>query len=555
MLAGVAIWVNVTGDRFQVAAWRDDLWATLAYVANWRFVISGQSYFDLYAEASPVRHAWSLAIEEQFYFVWPVIVVVAFRLVKGRRMPLAVVAAAAAAASAWWMSVLHDPADPSRAYYGTDTRAGQLLIGAILGLWLAGRADRPGPQRAQWVTYPAVAGVFACFWMLEDTSEVLYRFGFSVFSLMVAALIAAVVVAPRTAVARALSWAPLRGIGAVSYGIYLWHWPVQIAISPQRFDLAPWAITAWRAGITIVFTLVSYWLVETPVRHRRAWGALPGWRAAVATAVAVAVAGSAIAVSARRDTDRPDFLVIDAGQILETPEVTPLSDGSAGGPGTVVLTGDSAAGSFQNAAADEARRRGIGFAAAARPGCGLIGGLALRSDDVPWAWSSACTDGLGQVFEYILEREPTTIVWFSSWDAARREVDGVVYEQLTPQFAQMVYREIGKSVTTLTRDGAKVVLVSIPGRAIPNDEKLPAKDLDERALRQLNAVLDVYALMHPDTTLFFDLAAIMCPGGTPCPRVVEGVVPRPRDGTHFDRAEGSAWVARTIFDWLEENRG
>lgn len=551
MLAVVAIWVNVSGDEFQVASWRDDLWATLGYVANWRFVVSGQSYFDLYSDASPVRHAWSLAIEEQFYFLWPVIVFVAFRLGRGRRLPLGLLAAAGIIASGVLMWALHDPGDPSRAYYGTDTRAGQLLIGAVLGLVLAGRTEGR-THRIGWFAAPALGVVLASMWILQDTSEVLYRGGFSVFSVVVAALIAAVVVSPGAPVAQMLSWRPLRAVGAVSYGLYLWHWPVQIAVSPQRFDLQPWAITAIRAAVTVAFTVASYWLIETPVRRRRSWGALPGWRAVVATVVAVALAGAAIGASARRSTERPDFLAVDDGAVIETPVVTAPPGGAGADLGTVILVGDSIAASFQDAAALEAGRRGMGFGAATRPGCSLIGGLTLRSDGVPYPWSQPCLDQREAfIDDKILAANPTTIVWFSSWESASRLVDGVVHEPGKLRFDWMLYREIDKTVERLTRNGAKVVLVTVPGRAVPNEIDSENPRVDALMIRQ-NAVYHAYAYDHPDKAMVMALDEIMCPDGAPCPQVVDGIIPRPRDGGHFE-GDGPDWMSRILFDWLEAN--
>jgi hypothetical protein len=273
----------------------------------------------------------------------------------------------------------------------------------------------------------------------------------------------------------------------------------------------------------------------------------------VATAVAVAVAGSAIAASARRDTDRPDFLAVDDGQVIETPVVTAAPNSTGADLGTVILTGDSIAASFQDAAMREAGRRGIGFASATRPGCGLIGGLPLRDDGIPFAWSSACEEGLPVLFdELILSRAPTTVVWLSSWESSRRLVDAVTYVPGTLRFDWMVYRLIDDSVAHLTRDGAKVVFVTVGGRAIPNEDDYVGGEID-RLIGRLNMVLRTYAYDHPDTTMVMDLADILCPAGSPCPATVDDVVPRPRDGTHFE-GDGPEWMAATLFDWLENLR-
>jgi len=132
----MVILIDMGGDPLALGQARGDLLSTLFYVANWHFITSGQSYFTQFLAVSPDRHTWSLAIEEQFYLFWPI--VVALVLARFRERTLAIVAASVAVASALWMVVIFDPSDPSRAYYGTDSRIFQILIGALLAIALAG---------------------------------------------------------------------------------------------------------------------------------------------------------------------------------------------------------------------------------------------------------------------------------------------------------------------------------------------------------------------------------------------------------------------------------
>ena len=158
VLGAVTVWAALVLRPDQLGSLRGDGLATLFYGANWRFVASGQSYFDVFSAASPLRHAWSLAIEEQFYLVWPLIAFACLRLARGRTRLLGAFCIAGAAGSIVLMASLYDPADPSRAYYGTDTRAHALLIGALLAVVLHRRrraagagdtevASRPGRAR------------------------------------------------------------------------------------------------------------------------------------------------------------------------------------------------------------------------------------------------------------------------------------------------------------------------------------------------------------------------------------------------------------------------
>jgi peptidoglycan/LPS O-acetylase OafA/YrhL len=135
------------------------LW-TLGYLANWRFIADGTTYTDVVAGQSPLRHTWSLAIEEQFYVVFPVLLLAIGAATQWQwarlRRALAVVAATGAVASAIWMAaVWGDGTDPSRGYFGTDTRAQELLVGVLLGTLLVGRrpwaaGSAPGCSPSPW---------------------------------------------------------------------------------------------------------------------------------------------------------------------------------------------------------------------------------------------------------------------------------------------------------------------------------------------------------------------------------------------------------------------
>ena len=126
------------------------VWAALTYVTNWFLIFSDQSYFALTERPPVFQHLWSLAIEEQFYLVWPLLLLGLLRLFKGRHLPIAGVITLGAIASLLWMAFLFEPAmDPSRAYYGTDTRASGLLLGAALALvWKPGH-HVPARRRGQ----------------------------------------------------------------------------------------------------------------------------------------------------------------------------------------------------------------------------------------------------------------------------------------------------------------------------------------------------------------------------------------------------------------------
>jgi peptidoglycan/LPS O-acetylase OafA/YrhL len=285
----------------EVAGLRGDALSAVGYVTNWYLIFGNESYFEAMGRPSLLRHLWSLAVEEQFYLLWPPVVAVGISLGARRWRRLMFVTLAAAGGSALLMAALYAPdIDPSRIYYGTDTRATGLLFGAALAfVWrpgertsretcarLAGRGSRPaGRLRRRWgwirpalldvVGLGALAGLAAFCLRLDEFRPLLYKGGFVAVGLTTAVLIA-VVAHPRARVGtRLLGWRPLCWVGERSYGIYLWHWPVYMVTRPDLdVPLDGPKLLALRLAVTVLLAHLSYRYVEQPVRHGalgRAW--------------------------------------------------------------------------------------------------------------------------------------------------------------------------------------------------------------------------------------------------------------------------------------------
>ena len=302
VLAVVAAWAAV-GYPGQIPALRGDIVAAALYVSNWWFIAQNTSYFARFGAPSPLGHLWSLAVEEQFYLVWPWIVlaggVLLTRKMKltNRQAGVAAITVTLALAAASFVALamtFHPGLDPTRAYEGTDTRAGGLLIGAALAIaWPTRRAGRraavtasgdpatatTGPNGSSRLA-PALldgAGVVGLIviglmiWRSSEYSAFLYQGGLLLLSVATALVIGAVV-HPRTRLGRVLGAGPLRWLGVRSYGIYLWHYPVIVltapGANPSSVPMSGVRQVLTAAGCVAVAGL-SWALIEDPIRSRR----------------------------------------------------------------------------------------------------------------------------------------------------------------------------------------------------------------------------------------------------------------------------------------------
>jgi peptidoglycan/LPS O-acetylase OafA/YrhL len=289
----------------EVAGLRGDVLAAFGYVTNWYLIFGQESYFEAVGRPSLLQHLWSLAVEEQFYLLWPPILALGLCIgaTRLRRRRVLTVAVLGAAASAVAMALLYAPSvDPSRIYYGTDTRATGLLCGAALAfLWSPGEKYRPSEARHHRLRLPGrsrfrrrygwtapllldvvgFAALGALVWFCVNLGEFqpfLYIGGFALVGLATTATIMAVVHPYSLIGSRILGSAPLRWVGVRSYGIYLWHWPVFMVTRPDLdvpIDGLP--LLALRLIATVVLADLSYRYIETPIRRGalgRAWRTL-----------------------------------------------------------------------------------------------------------------------------------------------------------------------------------------------------------------------------------------------------------------------------------------
>jgi peptidoglycan/LPS O-acetylase OafA/YrhL len=278
MLIVVVAWVTIFGPA-QPRQFRDAVVASALYVSNWQLIFGDVSYFARFAPPGPLNHLWSLAIEEQFYIVWPFMLLIGVKLVRetplasGVRPRLAVATLALAIASAILMAVLYHPSlDPSRVYYGTDTRASELLFGAALAMiWpsrkLSRRIGAGARNTLDGLGVLGLAAIALMIWQSSQYSSFLYRGGFVLLSLATVLVVAALA-HPACRLGPVLGWKPLRWIGVRSYGIYLWHFPIIVLTTPGGVANGSEPLRELLQAAAIVGIAALSWRhVEEPVRH------------------------------------------------------------------------------------------------------------------------------------------------------------------------------------------------------------------------------------------------------------------------------------------------
>jgi len=277
MLAVVVLTTAIARPDSLLATLRQALCALL-YVANWTTIARGDDYFQRFSGPGPLDHLWSLAIEEQFYLVWPLVALgllaLGARTRRGLR-PLALATVVLACASTWAISHAYDPnaANNTRAYEGTDCRAAALLVGALAALALpfyrAPAASRRARMAMNLLGAAGLAGVALCIARTDEYSALLYTGG-EVALATATSLLAIAASHPETFVARALRVAPLRWVGARSYGVYLWHLPVVAFMPEAAFAGAPLLRGVVQIALILVLAAASYRLIEEPMRRQSA---------------------------------------------------------------------------------------------------------------------------------------------------------------------------------------------------------------------------------------------------------------------------------------------
>jgi peptidoglycan/LPS O-acetylase OafA/YrhL len=558
LLVFVVLYAAVAVPAGTYPGLRLDALSTLFYVANWHFILIGRNYFNQTGLPSLLTHTWSLAVEEQFYLVWPLIVLGVLKFTGPRRLwALLALSVAGALASAAEMALLfHHGVGTTRLYYGTDTHGQCLLVGAALasGLALFAQRRRPGVTLApgggplgggpaganpawsassRWARTllsvlggAGLVGAGLLWWRSSYNGSFLWDGGFFVAAAATAAVLVCVVCAPRSWLARALSVSPLRYLGRISYGLYLWHFPLFQWIDGERTGLSGYALLGARCGATLALATVSFYVVERPIRQ----GAFfRQWRAWVGAPVAVAAVSITV------------VLATGSGTLAAAPGPSPVPVGAQRAHTTVLMVGDSTALTLSVGLSYQAAHYGARLIEKGLLGCGVAVVPEVRQAGVDAPMVPACnpaTPAAGQwpaLWTGWIDRYHPTVVAILAgrWGVSTVEWKGRWTDILDPAFAAYVRRQLQRAVDVGSSRGAAVVLFTAP--CYDSGEQFDGapwpEDQPDR-LHAYNALVRQVVAANPQRATLIDLDGLVCPGGT-FENEIDGVTVRAPDGVHF----------------------
>lgn len=411
-VVGLASWLSTSVEAHRIKG--DAISATL-YFSNWRFIFSGQSYGELFSSPSPLQHLWSLSIEEQLYVVVPIVIAGLFAL-GWRRRGIGIMMLVAVAGSTIATMFTNGQ---ELIYYGTHTRAAELLLGSALACLFGQRFERLAVQKTKPLSTMYIVplvGVIVLARFSSIDSPWVYSGALTLFGgLSSICLIAAMQAGP---VRSLLSKSLLVRVGEVSYGLYLIHWPVIVWLNSDRVDLNATALFGVQVAVTVILTLMSYWLIEQPIRQRKILRTFPlaGGSFGLAVVGVVVLASAVLASASSQVNTVPQVLVTIAPTTNPVaPSSTIASESNVParvdrtGPLSVLVIGDSTAVNIATALA-QASDGSLGVISGGVLGCPLLKVAHVRDRKDSQQNVSYCPNNERLVRDHVLEIAAVVVV-------------------------------------------------------------------------------------------------------------------------------------------------
>ena len=541
LLIVVALSTWATASFTERESMRGDLLATSGYVANWRF-ISTSSYFADTGIDSPLEHTWSLAIEEQFYLLWPLIVVAAIAAFARPRLGVATVAAVAAIISIGLLRLLWTPESIERAYMGTDARIFEPLIGGLGAAFIAGPRLRAWTDRwAPLLLGLGGAALISGIGLVGSSSTSYYLGGAVLISIATLLVMVPLWNGRGGVVGRAMGWRPFAWVGVVSYGAYLWHWPliVWLGVRTQSPGIDRVFRQVGVIGLTFGIAAVSYYTIERPIRRRATRTGTSGRRRRRTTLIAI-----------------PISLVVVAGVSIAATRVPPLAPSEP----VMMLVGDSVplrlSVSFDRTLAD----RGWRLVTSVFGSCPVTGEAPAHTDGTPIRDADRCSEEITVHQNRLLRSaDPDVIVWWDRWALSGFLLGDEYVRSGTPRFWRLRRQGLERTAERLMSRGSTVVFVAVEPPGVGIETRCSSGACPDWIRFQLDRYDDVttrwndlmrrFAAQHPSRATYVSVTDVVCAAdAAPCDDRLGGVPLRP-DGTHYEGA-GVELAIETLLDRL-----
>ncbi len=572
----------------------------LFYFSNWLQLATSGGYWDRFSTPSPMKHLWSLSIEEQFYMLFPLVMLVVFAVVRRRARIAWILGAMAVASWATGLILLATGSGFERVYLGTDTRVGAVLCGCTLGYLACSPAHRISMTKvARVLSVPAMIGVVVAMVVVAgDTNwPTVEWLLMPAFELAVVVLLIVAIDVERPSITNAVATLPpLRWLGTISYGLYLWHFPICLAFDRAMRHSSRWLVVPVEIAASIVVAAASYRFVEEPIRRQRVH--LPRLVPIIAVGAILALSffsldqSSAVASAHRADVERGAFdnvvaapddgaatgaatddtstTVVGIDPVTTTAPASSSSSTSSSAPGStvpvvttptvrptipltaptgrsprVLLIGDSVALFLNRALQADQKKLGVIASGTGGPGCG-VGGVAQIAGASPIpkpALVKSCKKWHDGFADLVQKAKPDVVLLaFGAIQRYTMRLGGVDYQPCDRQYGDWYEDLMSKEIALLNRTGAPVAVMPMSysrfGGTATTDDSIDC--INAATARAVDRQLAGFILPIDKWT---------CPTRSTCKDEVNGVVLRP-DGLHFEGAGASVamrWVIGIIY--------
>jgi len=518
--------VLIYGETSRFLRFRNDMVSALFYFANWRFIFAEYDYWALFSSPSPLVHTWSLAIEEQFYLIWPIIFVWIFSFSRNSFRRLRQIAFSAAIFSAFLFIFMYSQNNEviPRIYYGTDTRISAILLGATLALappqWMS---LNPLLERLlPFLTWVSVTYLIFSWFLLSGDSPFLYQGGLLLNSLSALVIISTILQRRSPIISKLLIFLPLRCVGLISYGLYLWHLPIFLLIDENYSWLEPVESLTIKLVLTFSITIASYLLLESPIRKRKT-SSRTNWMLFFLAIVCISgesylLTRNAVVLPLQTDFSSVNLKHEPVNNILR-----------------ILVVGDSMAVNLALGLSD--KNTGV-LRVSGDTGCGILGNVNVKQHDGRIVSISNC----GHIFfnwkRKLISFKPNVVILMYGGPLTERLINSVWTHPCETAFDTAYRIKLQSAVELLSSTGAVVLLPTMAYSLMKNDNNY----VFHRRLDCLNEIFRNVSALNRGVNIV-ELGGFVCPSHY-CRTKIDGITLR-SDGLHYSN-DG----AKLIYGWL-----